>query len=332
MFSIADALNVYGLLACALGLLWYYSTATFDHWKKRNVKFKKPIPFFGNTAGFLLLREPIHATFDKLYNHFEDEPYGGLYQLRNPVLMIRDPELIADIFIKDFKHFYDHEVQAFVNFDKDLNPLNGHLFSSEGERWRALRQKMSPIFTSGKLKYMHEQIYGCVRILDESVATKTEDGVAEMDIKKLFQGLTIDVIGTCAFGLTCNATSSEFTKFREMGEKVFKFKVRDIIRFIISVISKKILTIIRLPDIPKDVQDFYLKVVLDTITYRRSRGETRNDALQLLMNLQNTHYDEKYAVSEDRETILKNGEFLVTNSEIISHTSLSFTKICIKFP
>ncbi len=314
MFSIADVLNVYGLLACALGLFWYYSTATYDHWKKRNVKFKKPIPFFGNTAGFLLLLEPMHVTFGKIYNYFKDEPYAGIYQMRNPVLMIKDPELIADIFIKDFKHFYDHEVQTFVNFNKELNPLNGHLFSSEGERWRVLRQKMSPIFTSGKLKYMHEQIYGCVRALDESMATKTEDGDAEMDLKKLFQGLTIDVIGTCAFGLTCNATSTGFTKFREMGEEVFKLKVRDIIRLIISVISKKILNIIQLPDVRKEVQDFYLQVVLDTITYRRSRGETRNDALQLLMNLQNAHYDEKYAVSENRETILKNGELLVTNS------------------
>ncbi len=314
MFSISDPLNVYGLLACILGLLWYYSTATFDHWKNRNVKFKKPIPFFGNTAGFILQWEPMHVTLEKIYNHFKDEPYGGIYQMRNPTLLLRDPELIADIFTRDFKHFYDHDVKMFSNFDKELNPLTEHLFSSEGERWRVLRQNMSPIFTSGKLKYMHEQMYDCVRILDESIASKIEDGITEMDLKKLFQGLTIDVIGTCAFGLTCNATSSEFTKFREMGEEVFKFKVRDIIRFIIGVINKKILTIMKFGDMRKEVQDFYLNVVLDTITYRRSRGETRNDALQLLMNLQNTHYDEKYAVSNGREKILKNGELLVTNS------------------
>ncbi len=308
MFSIADFVNIYSFLLCALYLLWYYSTSTFDYWKNRNIKYKKPIPLFGNMAKWILSREPTQLTFDKLYSYFGNEPCGGIFHLRSPKLLVKDPRLIVDILIRDFKHFPDHDFFA-ANRNKDLNPLHEHLFGSKGERWRILRQKMSPIFNWGKLKSMHQQMYDCVQILDQSIASKVsqrEDG-AEMDATGIFQGLMIDVIGTCAFGLTCNATSSEYTKFREMGGQMFKPSLRDGVRLVIATLSKKLLNILRYPDMKKEVQDFYLGIVLDTMTYRRSTGVTRDDALQSLMDLQNTHRNAKFAVSRQEDTILKNG-------------------------
>lgn len=68
-------------------LLYYFSTSTFDKWRKAKVPYMKPIPF-GNLAKPLLGLENHAIALDKIYKPFPDEKNCGSY------LMIRDPELI----------------------------------------------------------------------------------------------------------------------------------------------------------------------------------------------------------------------------------------------
>lgn len=52
-----------------------------------------------------------------------------MYQLTLPTLLIRDPELIKQITVKDFDHFVDH--RSFASDDAD--PLwSKNLFSLKG--------------------------------------------------------------------------------------------------------------------------------------------------------------------------------------------------------
>lgn len=57
--------------------------------------------------------------------------YTGAYQFLRPALMIKDPELIKQITVKDFDHFTDHS-----NFiEPEADPLwGGNLFSLKGKR------------------------------------------------------------------------------------------------------------------------------------------------------------------------------------------------------
>lgn len=65
-----------------------------------------------------------------------------------------DLELVKHITVKDFNNFTDRGV--FVNEEKE--PITGHLFLIGGEKWRFLRNKLSPVFTSGKIKMMYHTI------------------------------------------------------------------------------------------------------------------------------------------------------------------------------
>ncbi|NEU34565.1 cytochrome P450, partial [bacterium LRH843] len=88
-------------------------------------------------------------------------------QFQTPVLMIRDPELINYFLIKDFGHFHDRNMPTSEDFDL----MGSSLASLTGQRWRSLRYKMTPTFTSGKLKRMFSQIVSCSDAIIDHVST-----------------------------------------------------------------------------------------------------------------------------------------------------------------
>lgn len=84
----------------------------------------------------------------RFYNEFKLRGLvgGGVYFSFIPTFIPVDLELIKNIVQRDFDHFVNH---GFYVNEKD-DPLSGHLFSLEDERWKYLRTKLTPTFTSGK--------------------------------------------------------------------------------------------------------------------------------------------------------------------------------------
>ena len=91
----------------ALLTFYYYSVSTFGFWKSRGVPGPKPTFFFGNTIELMFARTPISQYLKKLYDEYKNEPMVGLYMRKSPVLVLKDPELIKDVMIKDFTKFSD---------------------------------------------------------------------------------------------------------------------------------------------------------------------------------------------------------------------------------
>jgi cytochrome P450 family 6 len=84
------------------------------------------------------------------YQKLSGNKFTGLYHIHRPVLFPMDPELIQNVLVRHFEHFQDHEFQ----FYEKVDPLVANLFMLNGEKWKKLRSKLSPTFTSGKTKMM----------------------------------------------------------------------------------------------------------------------------------------------------------------------------------
>lgn len=97
------------------------------------------------------------------YQKFNEHPIHGIYMLTNPILMVNDPELIRLILVKKFDHFRDRGV---YHNDK-VDPLTSNLFFLPGVKWKRFRSKLTPSFTSGKLK----QMYPLLREIGDELAT-----------------------------------------------------------------------------------------------------------------------------------------------------------------
>ncbi|KAF0703581.1 putative cytochrome P450 6a13, partial [Aphis craccivora] len=107
--------------------------------------------------------------------------YGGLFQMRTPYLMIRDPELINDVLIKDFLSFSDRGAYS----DFAVNPLSNNLLFMNNPQWRIMRNKLSPAFTPGKLKLMYGQFKECGDVLIQNINKYLKKNNNEVEIRDI---------------------------------------------------------------------------------------------------------------------------------------------------
>ncbi|XP_037903307.1 probable cytochrome P450 6a18 [Hermetia illucens] len=267
------------LVVTILGIVYFYFKRKFSYWKDRGVAYLEPTFPLGNLSRNSIgnLRE----VFGKLYNLRGECPFVGGFFLFKPVVVATDLDFVKDVLVKDFNNFHGRGI--YVN-EKD-DPLSGHLFSLDGPKWRSLRMKLSPTFTSGKMKFMFPTIVDVSEQFNQSLGEMLHDN-SEIDVKEILSCFTTDVIGTCAFGVECNSLKDPNAVFREYGRKIFqpsKLRALTVVLFRIP----KLAAALRLSIFSKEITNFFLGIVNQTIEHREKNNIKRNDFMDLLIGLKN---------------------------------------------
>nr|XP_016997387.2 cytochrome P450 6a2-like [Drosophila takahashii] len=287
------------LVIATLSLVAYLYHRNFNYWKRRGVAHDAPHPLYGNMVGFQKDRV-MQDFFRDYYNKYRKSgnPFVGFYFLHRPAAFILDTKLAKNILIRDFSNFTDRG--QFHNERDD--PLTQHLFNLDGKKWKDMRQRLSPTFTSGKMKFMCPTV---IKVSEELVKVMTDQvpdtqNGAVLEIKELMARYTIDVIGSCAFGLECNTLRNPVNDFRTMGQKVFSERRHGKLLNMFMASFPELAKKLRMRTLPEEVHQFFTRLVNDTIAVRERENFKRNDFLNLLIELK-----QKGSVTLDNGEVIK---------------------------
>lgn len=270
------------LLAIALPAIYVYFRAAFSYWQKRGVPTLKPTPPFGDLSDAIFRGKSAQQAINAFYKKFDGHKFGGIYNFAIPSLLLRDPEIIKDVLVKDFDKFHSRGI--LINEEKD--PLQGHLVSLSGSKWRNLRVKLTPTFTSGKMKMMFGTLVDCGKELQlclEPLAHKGET----IEIKDILARYSTDIIASCAFGIQCNCLKNPDADFRKWGRKIFEPTLKKRFARILELALPSFARLFRLRVPPDEITNYFLNMVKTTVEYRETNGVKRNDFMDLMIRLKN---------------------------------------------
>jgi cytochrome P450 len=126
-------------------------------------------------------------------------PIFGVYLGARFMIVMSDLEMARDVLIKQFNNFTDR-----IEFKMALMPpISESLLQLKGQRWKNVRAAVTPTFSSSKMKQMLHFMHEKVDVFLQKMGEHAKSGET-FDIYDDFQGLTLDVIGKCAFAMDTN--------------------------------------------------------------------------------------------------------------------------------
>ncbi|XP_004519511.3 probable cytochrome P450 6a14 [Ceratitis capitata] len=264
------------LVIVALVLLYLHNH--YSYWARRGIPQEDPIYGLGNMKG--IGREfHFRDINSRLYERFKRSasPLGGIYMFFMRSAFIVDLDIIKHILIKDFSSFHDRGIFSNVRDE----PLTGHLLRLEGEQWRAMRNKLTPVFTSGKMKFM----FPTVVAVAENLSRACGEFRTEFEVRELTARYTTDVIGTCAFGIECNSLSDPNAEFRNYGRLIFgKPRHSQLVQALI-LFNPELARKLRCKVFNDEVTEFFINAVRSTVEYRVQNKVKRNDFMDMLIEM-----------------------------------------------
>ncbi|XP_075986395.1 cytochrome P450 6B5-like [Anticarsia gemmatalis] len=269
------------LLSIIITLIFVLANKKYNYWEKKNVPYAKPLPILGNYAKYILLIEYIGTLVQKLCKQFPNAPYFGTYFGTEPTLVVQDPELLKNIFTKDFYYVSGREISKYT----DREASTESIFFTGGDKWKVVRQSLTPLFTLAKMKNMFHLIEKRAHMLEDTLdrETKVSDIV---DTKNLSARFTMDCITSCAFGIDANVLNAPVNNpFAIMAEDMFKPSYMRGLLLVLRSIWAPIFYRLGLNCFPSATIPFFTRLLTDVFKSRNYEPSSRNDYVDLVLNL-----------------------------------------------
>ncbi|XP_058462575.1 cytochrome P450 9e2-like [Malaya genurostris] len=291
------------VLAVVTIIGWFY------HWLTKNLDYfhDKPIPsmavkpIVGSTGSMLFKKTSFTEFIKRAYDKFEGVKVFGLFDANLPFFVIRDPELIKTIGIKDFEYFINHR-PIFGKNDSDHPDVifAKSLFVLNDQKWKNMRITLSPAFTGSKMRQMFELIVDCCESTasfyrDECKSTKLP---LVYEMKDVFSRFGNDVIASCAFGMKIDSFRNRENQFFCHGKDMFKFNtVKAMLRTFGFRFIPTIMSYLGIDFIEHKHNAYFSALIKNAVNLRETQGIFRPDMVHLLMQARKgtlKHQHEKF--------------------------------------
>ncbi|XP_075983406.1 cytochrome P450 6B5-like [Anticarsia gemmatalis] len=270
------------VIALPLVILAAYIARRSQYWARKNVPHIKPVPILGNFADYILFRKSLTDVIQELCQNFPNVPYFGYYYGTEPALVVQDPELLKTVMTKDFYFFSSRETSKYVHREM----LMTNLFSTYGDEWKVLRQNLTPMFTSAKMKNMFHLIQKCSHVFERTLDQEVKMSNHTIEARSFMARFTMDCIGSCAFGVDTNTMEKvEGNVFTSIGNSIFDIQFSRAFKTIVRVIWPAVFYALRLEVFPKKLESFFKQLMTGIFEGRQYKPTSRNDFVDLILNM-----------------------------------------------
>nr|AFI45025.1 cytochrome P450 CYP6BW2 [Dendroctonus ponderosae] len=270
------AILVIGVITFLIYVKWRQT-----YWTRRGLPTAKTEFFFGDMRKAITGVEPLAVRTKNRYNEIKalGVKHAGFYMFWRQIYFPVDLQIIKNIMQQDADYFQSHG--GYYHSD---DVLSTHLFTLENQRWKELRAKLTPAFTSGKIKMMFETLTEKTELLIDAVG-KLADETEGFAIKNVCGNFTTDVIASCGFGIECDSLNEPDNAFRNFGKKLL---VPNLLRFALTnIVNWNLLVKLGFTGFGSKTSQFFIDLVKDTIKHREDNEVFRKDFMHLLLQLKN---------------------------------------------
>nr|UUB32654.1 cytochrome P450 CYP347D1 [Dendroctonus rhizophagus] len=270
----------YALLYLAVVLVIFFIRRRFSYCERKGVPAPKAWSFFGNVLQSFTQKKTVGQIFREIYHTYDTLPLVGAYRTNEPVLIVRDPELISQILVKDSHVFFNNDFSV----DPKLDPMQGASpFVQKDQQWRTTRTMLSPGFTSGKMKRLFPLIVKVNQRLSKYLESQPNIELGHtVETQILCRRFTLDNVALAAFGIDGKCFESEESDFMRLANSFiapgsFALSMLQMFPLISHLVSLKV--------IPEAVEGRLTQIITDSLEYRKKNKVIANDYLQFIAQL-----------------------------------------------
>ncbi|EAT41572.2 AAEL006804-PA [Aedes aegypti] len=274
----------------AVLLFCRYVAKKYQYFLTKPVPCVKPTFLLGSSGPTIFRKVDVATHFKKIYDVFPQAPVIGFYDFTTPMYLLRDPEMIKKVSIKDFDYFTDHVPMMPTDAEKEHNPdtlFGNTLLSLRGQKWRDMRSTLSPAFTGSKMRHMFELVAECGRSLVEHFKAEAAAGrTMEHEMKETFSKVGSDLIATLAFGIKVDSLREPENVFYANGKKMLNLKsLATFVKFLLITFVPRLMRWLKVDVLNGQSAAYFKRIILDNMEQREAHKILRNDMIQILMEV-----------------------------------------------
>uniref|UniRef100_A0A1I8PXK2 Cytochrome P450 n=1 Tax=Stomoxys calcitrans TaxID=35570 RepID=A0A1I8PXK2_STOCA len=263
--------------------LYVFFKIQFSYWSRyKTVPSVAGKIFSGNFWDFLSFKTNFAYHLKTIYDDpkFADTSVVGVYGLYKPCLLIREPELIKSVLVRDFDSFHNR----FGEMDVNNDPVGAHaMFFATYPIWKEMRTKLSPLFTSVKMK----NTFQLIRIVAENLNShlNRQHPVYRVEMKDFCARYMIDIVATTLLGFQSNCLEQPTEELNNQIRKLSDFSSRRAFNLLITCFVPKLAWIFGSKLIYPENEKYFRQIIPQAIAERESSGKNRSDLIDFLVKV-----------------------------------------------